>query len=223
MVAELKREGLGSIVHHPVTAETDRTKLYTSVYLNPATPSGLFNKVHFDIRLYFFRRGCENISNRTKHTFVIKKNVKTGLRFVTKGLDELTKNPRESDKENISPIMPETPGSPYCPVRSFEKYISKLNPELDRLWQRSLSSFTDDDDVWYAKVPVGAKTIATFMSDLIKKCDLSKNYTNHSFRATGATMLSKGMYSPSQIMAVTGHKSVHCLIPCIRGLTRMKR
>ncbi|XP_062605952.1 uncharacterized protein LOC134274725 [Saccostrea cucullata] len=108
MMAELKREGLGTITHHPVIDESDRTKLYTSIYLNPATPSGLFNKVHFDIRLYFFRRGCENITDMTKNTFVIRKDLKTGLRFVTKDLDEMTKNHRECDKENISPIMPET-------------------------------------------------------------------------------------------------------------------
>jgi hypothetical protein len=65
--------------------------------------------------------------------------------------------------------------------------------------------------VWFAKVPVGAKTLTTFMSDLSKKCNLSKIYTNHSIRATGATMLSKGMYGPPQIMAVTGHKSVQSL------------
>lgn len=26
--------------------------------------------------------------------------------------------------------MPETPGSPFCPVQSFEFYVSKLQPKL---------------------------------------------------------------------------------------------
>ena len=33
--------------------------MYTSMYLNPTTPVGLQNKVQFDIRLYFCRRGME--------------------------------------------------------------------------------------------------------------------------------------------------------------------
>ena len=98
-------------------------------------------------------------------------------------------------------------------MTSYELYISKLHPDLERLWQRPLSIFSENDDVWYAKVPMGQKTLAvcTFMSELSKSCQLSQIYTNHSIRATGATVLSKGMYGPAQIMAVTGHKSVQSL------------
>lgn len=53
MMAELKRERLGTITHHPVIAEADREKLYTSVHLSSTTPNYLFNKVHFDIWVYF--------------------------------------------------------------------------------------------------------------------------------------------------------------------------
>ncbi|KAK3099023.1 hypothetical protein FSP39_025339 [Pinctada imbricata] len=49
------------------------------------------------------------------------------------------------------------------------------------------------------------------MSGLSKSVGLSKSYTNHSIRATGATILSKGMYGPAHVMAVTGHKSVQSL------------
>lgn len=65
--------------------------------------------------------------------------------------------------------------------------------------------------VYYSKVPVGSKTFITFMSDLSRKRDLDHIYTNHSIRATGATILSKEMYGPSQTMAVAGHKSVQSL------------
>lgn len=99
-------------------------------------------------------------------------------------------------------------GSPFCPVQSFELYISKLHPDLDRLWQRPLGFVTDNMTVWYS---VGPKTLTMFMSDLSRKCDFDQIYTNHSIKATGATMLSKGMDGPSQIMAVTGHKSVQSL------------
>jgi len=49
------------------------------------------------------------------------------------------------------------------------------------------------------------------MSELSKSTDLSRMYTNHSIRATGATILSKNMFVAAQIMAVSGHKSVQTL------------
>ena len=49
------------------------------------------------------------------------------------------------------------------------------------------------------------------MTKLSEGAKLSQIYTNRSIRATGATILTKHMFTPSQIMAVTGHKSVQSL------------
>jgi hypothetical protein len=43
----------------------------------------------------------------TKDTFVIRIHSVTGRRYVMKKVDELTKNRREMDRENISGHMPE--------------------------------------------------------------------------------------------------------------------
>ena len=64
----------------------------------------------------------------TKSTFDIKTD-SDGHEYVFKVLDELTKNHRESDKENCSEFMPEIPGSELCPVSSFIKYINRLQPQ----------------------------------------------------------------------------------------------
>ncbi|CAG2220574.1 unnamed protein product [Mytilus edulis] len=74
VLAESKRFGLGDVEHFPVINEVDRETLYTSMYLSSTTPTGLANKVQFDIRLYFCRRGIENMHNMTKSTFAIKTN-----------------------------------------------------------------------------------------------------------------------------------------------------
>lgn len=42
-------------------------------------------------------------------------------------------------------------------------------------------------------------------------CGQSQTYTNHSTRATGATNLTKCMFSPPQIIVVIGHKLVQSL------------
>jgi integrase len=103
------------------------------------------------------------------------------------------------------------PRSPYCPVMSFQNYVRRLHPSNERLWQRPLDSFSENSPVWYCNSGVGEKTLSRFMSRLSKSCGLSLIYTNHSMRATGATILSKNMHGTAQIMAVTGHKSVQSL------------
>ena len=53
-----------------------------------------------------------------------------------KKMDELTKTRREMDRENISWHMKEDCAMPeYCPVRNFETYFGKLQPQCNRLWQ----------------------------------------------------------------------------------------
>jgi len=79
--------------------------------MSPNTPEGLFNKMQFDVRLYFCRRGIENMVSMTKNTFEARINSTTGEKYITKKQDEMTKNHRGNDKENISGLMPESPGN----------------------------------------------------------------------------------------------------------------
>ena len=148
--------------------------------------------------MYFYQIKC---------CFVIRIYSVTGRRYVMKKVDELTKNRREMDRENISGHMPEDREMPeYCPVRNFETYLQKLHPQCNRLWQFPTDSFNISDECWFQKRPIGKDTLASFMFTLSKKTGLSQIYTNHSIRATGATILGRNC-SMTQIMAVTGHKS----------------
>ena len=83
-------------------------------------------------------------------------------------------------------------------------YISKLHPLCTSLWQQPKESFSDDDKVWYCNSRLGEKTLAKFITKLSEGAKLSQIYTNRSIRATGATILTKIMFNPSQNMAVTG-------------------
>ncbi|CAC5407418.1 KCTD1_15 [Mytilus coruscus] len=125
-------------------------------------------------------RGAENMDKMTKDTFIVKTDPKTKTKYVTKEMDEVTKNHRFNDKENVTAIMPEQPDSPSCPVAAFQKYISKLHPKCNRLWQRPLGSFCEDSATWYCNSPVGRDTLGQFMNKLSKLCSLSQVYTNHS-------------------------------------------
>ena len=86
----------------------DLEKLYSSPHMDPDRgPKELFNKVQFDIRYYFCRRGFENIYDMTKGTFSFATDPNTGISYVFKSRDELQKNHKESTSPIITGFMPE--------------------------------------------------------------------------------------------------------------------
>ena len=206
---ELKAEGQSEITHYPPLTDTDRQKLYTSVFFNTDTPWGLFNKVQYDIRYYFCRRGAENMHSMTKLSFVVNKDPETGRQFITKR-DELNKNHRWNDAAAHGGFMPET-FTPDCPVESFKKYLSKLDTDQDRFWCYPKDSFLPEAECWFTKKPVGINTLKQFLPRLSTKCGLSKVYTNHSLRSTAATLLHQENFAPAAMQSVTGHKSLSSL------------
>ena len=147
----------------------------------------------------------------TVETFGLKTDPNTGREYIYKKLDEMNKNNREGDKKPSSGIMPAKNGDAMCPVATYKLYVSKLNDGCKRLWQRPRNSFLDGDTTWYCAVPLGEKTLSSFMSKISASLQLPIKYTNHSIRATGATLLSRENFNNAQIMAVTGHKSVSSL------------
>lgn len=98
-------------------------------------------------------------------------------------------------------------GDPMCPVLSFKKYLKKLHPKIDDLWQRPLESFEDTQPTWYCRVALGKNTLSNMMSEISKLGKLSRVYTNHCVRATSITALDNGGIEARHIMRASGHKS----------------
>ena len=132
--------------------------------------------------------------------------------MVVKVNDELTKNHQEIGPK-IAGVMPENKTDlKSCPVRSYIMYNEHLNPENEFMWQTPLKKVNISTDVvWYGKNHIGKNPLAKFMSEVSKNCDLSKIYTNHCIRVTGASILTRMKFSCSEIMSVTCHKSVQSL------------
>jgi hypothetical protein len=95
---ELKDEGKGNVHHYPEINTHDLKKLYSQFDCN--NPAELQEKVQFDIRFYFFRRGAENMHKMNKSTFMLKTNPETGERYIVKATDELTKNHQGECRES---------------------------------------------------------------------------------------------------------------------------
>jgi hypothetical protein len=93
-------------------------------------------------------------------------------------------------------------------VVAFEKYIGKLHPECDFLFQRPREILQPaKEEKWYCNSRIGKNTIGKLMSGISIAAKLSKKYTNHSIRATSVTLLDTENFDARHIMALSGHKS----------------
>ena len=101
--------------------------------------------------------------------------------------------------------MYESTGDPMCPVLSFERYISKLNPDNTAFWQLPCITFNEQDPVWYTRAPLGKNTLCNLMTNISKLAHLSMNYTNHSIRATTITEMDEAGVA-SRHIRISGHK-----------------
>ena len=172
----------------------------------------LQNKVQFDIRFYFSRRGRENMHTMQKLMFKVFLNQATNHEYVAKVEDEATKNHRETDNPILTNFMPENKDDRMCPVRSFKMYLSHLHEENPYLWQTpNVNPKDPNSPIWYTKQHIGKNILGQFMTELSKNAGLSKSYTNHCIRVTGTSILSRCKYHDKEVMSITRHKSVQSL------------
>ena len=216
LIKGLKREGKDKSTHKEPVTDADLEKLYTSELFSEDSPRTLQNKVMFDILAQFGRRGREGLNQLKKQSFAITTDSQ-GHRYVKMTYNEADKthhgiDNREKTKE---PRMYETNG-PSCPLRSFEKYMSKLNPNRENLFQRPLQKFQPNDEIWYADQAVGVNAISGFMARMSKEAQLSRRYTNHCVRAYVSTTLHNKGFSNAAIMSVTGHRNESSLTHYIK-------
>ena len=211
VLVKLKRDGLGSTKHKESINSADMEKIFSSPELDCNTPNGLQNKVFIDLMTFFCNRGRENVRNFKTTDFSIRHD-EDGLRYVTRR-DLLTKNHRENDDEKTGGYMYEVPNSDKCPVKSFEKYVAKLHPACEWLWQKPKQAKAKgtvpltESEPWYCNSPVGINTLANKMKHISTAAGCSKIYTNHCLRATCVTTLDQAGFPSRDIMAVSGHKS----------------
>ena len=83
-------------------------------------------------------------------SFQVKVNAR-GNEYITQSYNEKEKNHqglsnREKEKNASMYVQPQDPER--CPVLSYKKLISKLNPNCPALFQRPKSNY-HDSDIWY--------------------------------------------------------------------------
>lgn len=187
---ELMKKGLGKTEHKPPIDDEDLKKLYHSGLFNVANPAMLQNKVFFEVMFFFGRGGTSrhNLRQLKKKDFVIKVNSQGKRYVVLKTTDPRTKNLKARDAPGEEGVMIANSG-PFCPVCSFEKYLSHLNPSNEFLFQRPRVS--DYGLVWYENHVLGEHTLGKKMHILSEQARLSRIYTNFSIKATSLESLLK--------------------------------
>ena len=204
IIKTMKREGKDQTIHKQPISTGDLRKLNTSPVFATTNPVSLQRKVWFDIMLHFGRRGREGLRSLTKSSKVEADD--TGRKFVRYGFNEKVKNHNGDlgDDYECKARMYAT-GTDNCPVSSFEKYVSKLNPRQDAFFQRPRSPFTESSECWYVNAPVGENTLGVMMRNISTEAELSCVYTNHCIRATTCKVLDDAGYDSRHIMYVSGH------------------
>jgi len=169
-IFELKGRRFGKVDHHNPKSKKDLEKPQSSY--NPSSPDhkSLQQVVWFNIMFHLIHRDRENLRLLTKESFAMQVYA-AEKKFVYQVVDELDKNHKANDRPDDSPgegRMYKRPESPYCPFKTFELYLSKLNPALSCLGQRprARENFSHSDEVWYYNVPLGKNTLGTFMSSI---------------------------------------------------------
>lgn len=94
-----------------------------------------------------------------------------------------------------------------CPVKTYDLYVNRLDPRLNRLWQVPKGGVTWNQQIWYNNQPIGKGKCQDLMPTLYKNAKLSKRYTNHCVRSTVVGLLDKGKFGTCKIMRWVGHKS----------------
>ena len=94
----------------------------------------------------------------------------------------------------------------------MKKLLSKLHPQVDRIFQRALPGLQPETkEVWFAKMPLGHVVKGDMLSRISRASHLSRHYTSHCMRATSVVVLKKAVFDDWFICHVTGHKNAQSL------------
>ena len=217
-----KEKGLDISQPWEAIEKEDLEKLFNVYFLEGIHHNNtevLLHKVFFDILYYTGRRGKEGLRNLTKQSFQLKK-ASDGVEYIQMTYNEKTKknqgnatsasvNALHNDQNIIS-----AQEGDLCPIRSYKKYTSLLNPNINAFFQ-----YPSDDKKGYTAKVVGKNSLGTMMSDIAQKAKLSKIYTNHAVWKTTATAMRCSGFSLEEIAHVTKHKNIESLKHYLAGPT----
>lgn len=218
-----KQQGFDNSHRRTAISKADLNKVYNEYFLPGLAadnPEILLHKVFFDLIYYLGRRGKEGLREIQKDWFETK-TTSDGKKYIIIAVNEVTKknqgdrtSTRMNDVHNDKNIMLEMPGSPRCPVSSFNRYMSLLNPQINDFFQRP-----NIKKKKYDAAPIGLHTLGDMMAEISKQANLSTRYTNHQIRKTTGTAMGKSGKNAPAIAYHLKQKNMQSVMQYIEGPT----
>lgn len=183
-------------------------------YFDRLTPSKLQEEVFFKLQYHFGFRGRENLRDLKISTFV-KESDGNGRSFYQINESMVSKNVKASltatEWETIKTAkMFEEEEKNRCPVAAFELYKEKIDSDITFLFPQTTRNWKPGKK-WFTRQPYGKNSLGNFMKNLSARANLSKQYKNHSIRATLINQLRDAGYRKEDIVKLTGHKNPESL------------
>ena len=179
--------------------------------LDLSSPTWLQMRVFVDIMMHFGRLGREGLRDLKKDSFSVLRDA-TGREYVYIAYNEVekTRSGLDMNVDEHNKKMYAEPQSEKYPVKLFNLYLSKLNPQYSAFFQRP-NPHSERSGRWYDNMAIGKHSLGQMMDKISEKANLSTKYTNHCLRATTITTLKHVGIAPDDICSVTGHWSTHSI------------
>lgn len=186
--------------HSKPIAFTHLQALYNSSSLSNSDPASLQNKIWTDINLYCGVLSRLVLRALKKSSFVIEHDE----RFARKYYRIVDEN--VSYEKQVTRIY-EQPLSPFCPVRSLELYLSKLNSRSDVFFQQPKKDYSHVQ--WYLESAIGKNVHSNKLSQICMQAGINTPYRNTALRPISKIVQSQAAdytpeYSDGILRIITG-------------------
>ena len=174
--------------HKAAICTEDLVKLnsYFEDVLDAADPMKLTYFCWFHLTLHFALRGAEVQIQLKKQDIVFEVNP-TSKEYVSLKWDFLAKN----CAGGVDGRESQSCGRLQDPVQvaAIKKLLTKLHPEVDRVFQRALPGVQEEEKpTWFAKMPLGHGVVGNMLLSILSAAQVSKRYTDHCVRATSIVL-----------------------------------
>ena len=166
---------------------------------------------------FFGLRGRQEHHAMKMKDFQLCKNDE-GVEFVqfTEGPTKTRQGGLQSKNIDFQPRMLSV-GGERCPVALFKQCVERrpLNMRWSGPFYLSIKANRRlNDNIWFKTQPIGVNTTSNMMKTTVAGTTLEEShekFTNHSARKTTVSKLKKANVELSDIVKVTGHRSVQSL------------
>ena len=215
---QLRQSGMGKRPNKARSlTEEEEEVLWEAEKFGSKTPEALIYSMWWLLTHFFGLRSYQEHHAMKMEEFQLCRNDE-GMEFVqfTEGPTKTRHGGLQSKNRDFQPRTFSVEGE-RCPVALFKQFVEQrpLNMRWSGPFNLSIQRNRRlNDNIWFTTQPMGENTISNMMKTTVAGTSLEeshKKFTNHSPRKTTVSKLKKANVKRSDIVKVTGHRSVQSL------------